>query len=181
MCQGKPSVRILHADQTHNLKSFKLNLFSLYQMVVFLGKLSINFKALFLPAMDHSGTRTRSPIDIVTDGSNKLYERLCALWDSMIGPHCVVKLPNEADETQLLLLNTQKHHIIVWPHSVTENENVVPAGGTYTADSELSDCPLWKNRLWQHLDYEISVVQRILIKRPVVITLHLDVGIGEKT
>lgn len=45
---------------------------------------------------------------------------------------------------------------------------------TYVADVELSYGPLRKNRLWQHLDDQVSIVQRILIEGPVVVTLHLD-------
>ena len=43
----------------------------------------------------------------------------------------------------------------------------------YAADLELADGPLGQNRLRQHLDDQVSVVQRVLVKRPVVITLHL--------
>lgn len=64
---------------------------------------------VFLPAVDHGGTRTRTPVDVVSDGSDELDERPGVLWDSVVGPDRVVKLPNKATEAQLLLLNTQGH------------------------------------------------------------------------
>lgn len=55
-----------------------------------------------------------------------------------------------------------------------ELSNVVIVLVTYAADVELSYGPLGQNRLWQHLDDQVSVVQRILIKWPIVITLYLE-------
>lgn len=52
---------------------------------------------------------------------------------------------------------------------------------TYAADVELSYRPLRQNRLGQHLDDQVSVVQRILIEGPVVVTLHLDAGRKRRT
>lgn len=51
---------------------------------------------------------------------------------------------------------------------------------TYAADAELSYGPLRKDRLRQHLDDQVSVVQRVVIKGPVVVTLHLDTGEEEE-
>lgn len=45
---------------------------------------------------------------------------------------------------------------------------------THITDLELSDGPLRQHRLRLHLDYQIAVVQRLLIERPVMVTLHLN-------
>lgn len=66
--------------------------------------------------MDHRRSRTRTSVDVVPDGADKLDEGLGGLWDSVIGPHGVVKLPNEPREAQLLLLTHT--------HTNTEEEGV---------------------------------------------------------
>lgn len=45
---------------------------------------------------------------------------------------------------------------------------------THITDLELSDGPLRQHRLRLHLDYQIAVVQRLLIERPVMVALHLN-------
>ena len=63
-----------------------------------------------VPAVDHCGSRSRSPVDVVSDRPDELDEGLRGLWDSVIGPHGVVKLTHQAGEAQLfLLINTQVH------------------------------------------------------------------------
>lgn len=45
---------------------------------------------------------------------------------------------------------------------------------THITDLELSNGPLRQHRLRLHLDYQIAVVQRLLVERPVMVTLHLN-------
>ena len=44
----------------------------------------------------------------------------------------------------------------------------------YRGDLELSDGPLRQDGLRQHLDDQVTVVQRLPVCRPVLITLHLQ-------
>lgn len=54
--------------------------------------------------MDYSGSRSRSPVDVVSDSTDKLDEGLSGLWDTVVRPHRVVKLTNQAAEAELLFL-----------------------------------------------------------------------------
>ena len=120
--------------------------------------------------MDHRGSRSRTSVDVVSDSPDELDERLGGLWDAVVGPHGVVKLPNQPCEAQLFLLSHTHTHTAV---KLSKSPDVCAGGDSYAADAELSYGPLWQNRLRQHLDDQVAVVQRILVKGPVVVTLHL--------
>lgn len=65
---------------------------------------------VFLPAVDHRGSRSRTSVDVVSDSPDELNERLGGLRDAVIRPDGVVKLPNQPCETQLLFLpHTHTH------------------------------------------------------------------------
>lgn len=52
---------------------------------------------------------------------------------------------------------------------------------TYTADVELSNGPFRQDGFRQHLDDQVPVVQGVVVKGPVVITLHLDTHMYTQT
>lgn len=54
--------------------------------------------------MDHCGSRTWGPVDVVSDRSHKLNEGLCGFRDAMVWPDGVVKLSDDPTEVQLILL-----------------------------------------------------------------------------
>lgn len=43
----------------------------------------------------------------------------------------------------------------------------------YRADLELFYGPLWQHRLRQHLDHQLAIVERLSVRRPVLVTLDL--------
>lgn len=59
---------------------------------------------LLLPAVHYRGPRPRASVDVVSDSSHKLDQRLGGLWDSVVWPYCVVKVTDEPVCVQLLLL-----------------------------------------------------------------------------
>lgn len=140
--------------------------------------------------MDYGGSRSRSPVDVVSDSTDKLDEGLRGLWDTVVWPHRVVKLTNQAAEAELLLLQRtvtlnflflkNKMKSVRAAFQTGSVTKMTAVGETYAVDVKLSDRPLGQNRFGQHLDDQVSVVQRILIERPVVITFHLDGGRGGK-
>lgn len=136
---------------------------------------------LCLPAVDHCRPRTRTSIDIVPDSADKLNEGLRSFRDAMVGPHGVVELANQPREIQLFLLTHKHRHAHTWKHtwelfcvywSLLKRQQCASVP-IYTADVELSYGPFRQDRLWQHLDNQVPVVQGVLVKGPVVITLHL--------
>lgn len=59
---------------------------------------------LLLPAVYYRGPRPRASVDVVSDSSHKLDQRLGGLWDSVVWPYCVVKVTDESVCVQLFLL-----------------------------------------------------------------------------
>lgn len=59
---------------------------------------------LLLPAVYYCGPRPRASVDVVSDSSHKLDQRLGGLWDSVVWPYCVVKVTDESVCIQLFLL-----------------------------------------------------------------------------
>lgn len=57
-----------------------------------------------VPAVHHSGPGTWASVDVVPDSSHKLDQRLGGFWDSMVWPHCIVKVADESVCIKLFLL-----------------------------------------------------------------------------
>lgn len=128
--------------------------------------------------MHYSRSREGRPVDIISHSSHELNEWLRDLWDAVIWPHCVVKLTHHSGIAQPFLLHRHASQLI----SVFLLELICEEQRRYThvADLEFSDGPLGQHRLGLHLDDQIPIVQRLLIKWPVMVTLHLNKRVKHK-